>query len=77
MKVKNNTVFQVVGTVWSTWLPSGLNLTIEMSPDGKSEHFAVIGENIQGPDMFQCSGFNNNSYFRISGLGDSELDISL
>ena len=76
MKIENNIPFQTVGTSWSMWVPDGIALTIEISPDGKTDHFVVCADNVTGPDMFQCNGYNPNTYFRVSGF-DGTLDILL
>lgn len=77
MKAKNDTPFQPVGTSWSTWIPAGMTIEVYISPDGNSEHFSRIGgsSTIAGPNTFQCSGFNQNSFFKLKGLGDQELNI--
>lgn len=76
-KIKNNVPFQVVGDKWSMWVPEGLTIHVFISPDGKADHFSEIGKKslIQGPDTFQCCGFNEKSYFKVTGIGDRELEI--
>lgn len=74
MKIKNKKPFQVLDERWSMWVPAGKTLTVEISPDGKDDHFAVIADDVTGPDVFQCSGYNEKSFFRVSGFS-GELDI--
>lgn len=78
MKVKNEQVFQAAGESWSVWIPDGVTIRIYISPDSVADHFAEIGEEstISGPNVFQCMGFNNHSFFKISGIPQgTTLDI--
>lgn len=75
MKIKNNIPFQTVGNMWSMWVPEGKTLKIEISPDGKEDHFVTCADDVTGPDVFQCNGYNNGSYFRVSGFGDEILEV--
>ena len=77
MKVKNEQIFQAAGDTWSTWIPDGMTIHVFISPDSVEGHFAEIGEEstISGPNVFQCMGFNNHSFFKLTGLGKSTLDI--
>lgn len=77
MKIKNNTTFRVVGDKWSMWVPEGVTIHVFISADGKDGHFSEIGSKslIQGPDTFQCCGFNEGSSFRVTGIGDRVLEV--
>ena len=77
MKIKENIPFQTVGDAWSMWVPDGVTLTIEISPDGKEGHFVECANDVTGPDMFQCIGYNPGTYFRVSGFGSEQLEILL
>ena len=79
MKVKNEQIFQTIGDSWSTWIPEGETIKVFMSPDGKADHFGEVGEEseISGPNVFQCSGYNPHTFFKITGLSANTqyLDI--
>lgn len=77
MKVKNEQIFQTVGDTWSVWIPEGMTIRVFISPDSMPDHFAEIGEEstISGPNVFQCMGFNNHSYFKLTGLGSQVLEV--
>ena len=71
-KVEEGQIFQSVGDSWTTWIPDGMTIRVFISPDGREEHFAEIGEEseISGPNVFQCMGYNNKSFFKITGIGE-------
>lgn len=77
MKVKEGQIFQTTGETWSTWIPSGMTIHVFISPDGIEDHFGEIGEEseISGPNVFQCTGYNPRSYFKITGIGKKQLEV--
>lgn len=78
MRVADGQIFQAIGDTWTAWIPEGTTIKLFISPDGKEDHFAEIGEEseLSGPNVFQCMGFNNHSFFKITGIGaDKYIDI--
>ena len=76
MKVKEGQIFQTVGEAWITWIPDGVTIKVFISPDGREDHFAEVGEEseISGPNVFQCMGYNPRSFFKITGIGTGKND---
>lgn len=74
MKVRNLEPFRAEGLTWSAWVPAGVTITVEMSADGLQDHFIDIAE-VPGPDVVQCIGYNQGTFFRINGIGDDPIEI--
>lgn len=73
-KVRNDEGFRTIGTRWSTWIPAGTTATIWMSADGVRDHYIDIAE-VPGPDVFQCVGYNEGTFFKVTGPDIDVLDI--
>lgn len=66
-------IFSPIGTAWSMYVPESKILEVYISVD-EGEHFVKFGNKaeITGPQVFNCTGFNQGSYFMIRGLENGE-----
>lgn len=74
MKVRNNEPFRAEGLSWSAWVPAGITAVVEISADGHPDHFIDVAE-VPGPDVVQCIGYNQGTFFRVSGIGNDPIEI--
>jgi len=69
--------FIAIGDMWSTYINEGRTLRVYMCAD-KARNFTEFAKDtsLNGPNLFQCTGFNNGTVFRITGVPDGEsIDI--